>query len=55
MDWKTVQQSLTMSPFPPPQAVQQPGITGDGVNIHYHFQCWPQCLGLRTPYLCIGE
>ena len=21
---------------------------------HFYYQCWPQCLGLRKPYLCIG-
>ena len=22
---------------------------------HFYYQCWPQCLGLRKPYLCIGK
>ena len=46
-----------------------PGMMGPGImgqnnstlentgstNYHFYYQCWPQCLGLRKPYLCIGE
>ncbi|CBY38507.1 unnamed protein product [Oikopleura dioica] len=27
--------------------------TGSGVNVHYYFQCFPQCLGNKKPFLCI--
>jgi len=34
------------------------GTTQDSQNgavYHFYYQCWPQCLGLRKPYLCIGK
>ena len=61
-------ETLAGNPFPPPgvaSGMMMGGLpwstsTPNGApvtnaNIHFHFQCWPQCLGLRRPYLCIGK
>ncbi|CAG5113098.1 Oidioi.mRNA.OKI2018_I69.chr2.g7241.t1.cds [Oikopleura dioica] len=28
-------------------------VNGSGVNAHFYFQCFPQCLGNKKPFLCI--
>ena len=68
IDWNNLNETLAGNPFPPPgvaSGMMMGGLpwstsTPNGApvtnaNIHFHFQCWPQCLGLRRPYLCIGK